>query len=81
MNNKKAKAIRRSVGYNPNTQRTTEENYTVEDKSEMLGMYQSGVNPDGSPKYDQLVVNKCLVTLNQDHIRAIYKQAKKESKQ
>lgn len=80
MNNKKAKAIRSSVGYNPSTQRTTEEDYTVEDKSEMLGMVPAGINPDGTTKYEQLIVNKCLVTIHPDHLRSIYKKAKKEMK-
>ncbi len=80
MNGKKAKAIRLNVGYNPNVQRTTEESYVVVDKSELLGMVQSGVNPDGTAKYEQLVVNKCQVSLHQDHVRAIYQKSKVNSK-
>lgn len=80
MNNKKAKALRKQISYNPNIQRVTSEDCNIEDKSTLFGMVPAGINPDGTTKYEQLIVNKCLVTIHPDHMRSIYKKAKKETK-
>lgn len=80
MNNKKCKALRKRLGYNPNITRTDETSYDVKDTSELLAYTVAGVNPDGTPQYQPLTVNKATFTLKPDHIRSIYKQAKKEIK-
>lgn len=76
MRNSKAKRLRKLVGYNPNTHRTTEEDYNIVDKSEQLGMMQAGVNPDGTPKFVPIIVNKCLVSLKPESLRKFYQNAK-----
>lgn len=81
MNNKQAKRIRNVVGYNPNTHRTDESSYDMEDTSKIVGAEVVGVNADGTPKYEVIRNIQCTFTLKDDNIRKVYKKAKQQFKQ
>jgi len=76
MRNKKAKQLRKEVGYNPNTDRTNEMDYDLENYSESFAV-EDGINLDGTPAYKVMTVNKGTLTL-QDNKRKEYKDLKKE---
>lgn len=76
MNGKQAKRLRKAVDYNPNKDYLREEGYNVEDTSRVLSAYVSGTNPDGSPKYDYLVLNQCTITMKPETKRAQYQALK-----
>ena len=80
MNSKKAKQIRKQIGYKPSVDITKQGDYNVKDTSEFLGMIPNGVDSLGNQQYTELVVVKCTATIKPEHVRSKYKQAKKEMK-
>ena len=67
MNGKKAKQLRKQAGYDVNKQRTTEEDYTIVNTSEQFATI-DGTNPDGSPKYRVVVIQKCVASVKEEHV-------------
>lgn len=76
MNGKKAKQLRKQAGYDVNKQRTTEEDYNIVDTSQQFATI-DGVNPDGSPKYRVVVIQKCTANIKEGHPRSVYRKMKK----
>ena len=78
MNGKKARKMRKQVGYHPS--KHSIEDYDVVDTSEVVGYHQRGVNPDGSPILQKVVAHKCTASVKGGTTKSEYRKLKKESK-
>ena len=79
MNQKKAKALRKQVGYNA-SQPTSLNEYHVTDTTEVIGYQVRGVNADGSPILQEVKSYKCTVKLDVNSKHKQYKLLKQASK-